>query len=342
MSHLSVPEFDHPNAGVLLGQVLRDVSRSFYLTLRILPASIRPQIGLAYLLARASDTIADTEAVPIEERLQVLDSFRAQIASNSGTFRPLMLAARQENPAERILLERLNEVLQLFYRLPEGDARCVRQVLKTITEGQRRDLERFPTPSSGVVGFIDTAAELDEYTFQVAGCVGEFWTHMCLRHLRPMPSVDPSSLIQRGIRFGKGLQLVNILRDIPADLRNGRCYLPRQELNHAGLAPEDLLNPQNESALRPAYNHWLTRAADHLAAGWSYTLDLPRSWIRVRLACAWPILIGIQTLARLQTGAVLNPDIRIKLSRAEIRTILRRSIVSYPFRGRWERLFPSS
>ena len=56
----------------LLQDLLRDVSRSFYLTLKLLPGSIREQIGLAYLLARATDTIADTGAVSVEERLAAL------------------------------------------------------------------------------------------------------------------------------------------------------------------------------------------------------------------------------------------------------------------------------
>ena len=57
----------------MLTALLRDVSRSFYLTLRVLPAAIRPQIGLAYLLARTTDTIADTELVPVEGRLAALE-----------------------------------------------------------------------------------------------------------------------------------------------------------------------------------------------------------------------------------------------------------------------------
>ena len=63
----------------LLTTLLRDVSRSFYLTLRVLPAAVRPQIGLAYLLARTSDTIADTEMVALPKRLQALDGFRARV-----------------------------------------------------------------------------------------------------------------------------------------------------------------------------------------------------------------------------------------------------------------------
>ena len=53
----------------LLVDLLQATLRSFYLTLRVLPAAVRPQIGLAYLLARTTDTIADTELVPLEQRL---------------------------------------------------------------------------------------------------------------------------------------------------------------------------------------------------------------------------------------------------------------------------------
>ena len=48
------------------GPLLASVSRSFYLTIRILPAKLRGPIGLAYLLARASDTIADSAHDPVQ------------------------------------------------------------------------------------------------------------------------------------------------------------------------------------------------------------------------------------------------------------------------------------
>jgi farnesyl-diphosphate farnesyltransferase len=78
-----------------------------------------------------------------------------------------------------------------------------------------------------------------------------------------------------GKRFGKGLQLVNILRDLPEDLRRGRCYLPAERLADCSLTPLDLLKPTNESKLRPLYNKYLDRAAADLKAGWIYTNTLP-------------------------------------------------------------------
>ena len=56
----------NPARALLLGSLLKSVSRSFYLTLRVLPTGMRDPVGLAYLLARAADTIADTSLIPPE------------------------------------------------------------------------------------------------------------------------------------------------------------------------------------------------------------------------------------------------------------------------------------
>jgi farnesyl-diphosphate farnesyltransferase len=141
-----------------------------------------------------------------------------------------------------------------------------------------------------------------------------------------------------GVRFGKGLQLVNILRDLPADLRAGRCYLPSDELANAGLAPADLLSPANEAKFRPVYTRYLDLAESHLTAGWEYTNRIWWRQVRVRLACAWPILIGGATLQRLRRESVLDPACRVKISRPELRRILWRSLWRYPGPGSWRKL----
>jgi farnesyl-diphosphate farnesyltransferase len=335
----SQPSVSRADARYLLNDLLRDVSRSFFLTLRVLPGAVRQQIGLAYLLARAADTIADTGAVSLIERLSALRILRHRIlASGPEPVALPELQAQQSSPAERILLERINEALELLFRNEGADLRLIQNVLQTITEGQELDLIRFGSSSQNNVTALNTDAELDDYTYRVAGCVGEFWTRICVAHLKPEPRVPIQDLVDRGIRFGKGLQLVNILRDLPADLRNGRCYLPWPALQLVGLRPADLLDPAAEAKLRPVYDQWLKHAEEHLDAGWSYVLDLPRSWMRVRLACAWPVLIGFATLDKLKTGAVLKQDTRIKVSRKEVKRILTRSVLFYPFRRAWNDL----
>jgi farnesyl-diphosphate farnesyltransferase len=325
----------------LLTTLLRNVSRSFYTTLRVLPAKVRPQIGLAYLLARTTDTVADTELVPIEQRLRALQDLRERIQGTRET--PLdfgELARRQGSAPERLLLEQCESSLALLLALAPADRELIRQVLSTILSGQELDLRRFAGASADHIVALRTDEELDDYTYRVAGCVGEFWTRICRANLFRHATLDDASLLENGVRFGKGLQLVNILRDLPADLRHGRCYLPGERLPALGLKPEDLLAPVSEPRLRPLYNSYLDRAAAHLLAGWAYTNALPRRSVRVRLACAWPILIGFETLKLLRTGNVLDPEQRIKVSRRQTRRLICRSILYYPLPAAWRGLVP--
>ena len=219
-----------------LNDLLKATSRSFYLTLRVLPAAVRPQIGLAYLLARTTDTIADTELVPLEQRLDALKRLRERILGPSTA--PLNfgeLAKHQGSSAEAALLEKVEDSLALLQTLSPDDQQLVRTVLNTITGGQELDLRRFAGASAEKIVALETAAQLDDYTYRVAGCVGEFWTKMCRAHLFPKLRLDDAQLLADGVRFGKGLQLVNILRDLPADLKKGRCYLPSEKLETGGI-----------------------------------------------------------------------------------------------------------
>jgi len=340
----------------LLTDLLEAVSRSFYLTLRVLPPVIRPQIGLAYLLARTTDTIADTELVPLEQRVGALQKMRERILGQSTARLDFGdLARHQGSPAERALLESCEAGLALLQTFSAADQQLIRDVLDIIISGQELDLRRFgslastlqragdkpkPELEPGVqrIVALKTDAELDDYTYRVAGCVGEFWTKLCRAQVFPKARLDDSFLLTNGVRFGKGLQLVNVLRDLPADLRKGRCYLPADRLAGIGLAPADLLRPDNEFKLRPLYAEYLDRAETHLAAGWAYTNALPWRCARVRLACAWPILVGVKTLERLRAGNVLDSQQRIKISRREVRGMVAQSLVLYPWPRAWRKL----
>jgi farnesyl-diphosphate farnesyltransferase len=328
--------------GHLLKSLLRDVSRSFYLTLRVLPARIRPQIGLAYLLARTTDTIADTELVPVEQRLAALETLKKRIQGGQGQLEFGELARHQGSPAERALLEQTDSSLKLLEALAPADQELVRAVLETITSGQELDLRRFAGASAERIVALQHETELEDYTYRVAGCVGEFWTKICRAHLFPKARLDDGALLRDGVRFGKGLQLVNILRDLPVDLRHGRCYLPAEGLAGCGLAPADLLAPANATRLRPLLDTWLNRAEAHLLAGWTYTNALPLGCVRVRLACAWPLLIGRETIALLRAGNVLDPQRRVKISRPQVKRIIWRSVLYYPFPTSWNGLFQSA
>src|SRR5262249_44599360 len=216
-----------------------------------------------------------------------------------------------------------------------SDQELIRLVLSTIISGQELDLQRFGHANGSQIVALPDEQALDDYTYRVAGCVGEFWTRICRAHLFPQHPVDEAGFLIKGVRFGKGLQLVNVLRDVPADLRQGRCYLPENHLREAGVVPLDLLEPANFQRVQSFYNGLVGLAAAHLEAGWEYTNMLPRTCIRLRLACAWPILIGLATLAKLRRGNVLDASQRIKVSRPEVRGLILASLAGQVLPGVW-------
>jgi farnesyl-diphosphate farnesyltransferase len=272
--------------------------------------------------------VADTRLIPRPERLCHLETLQRAFSGEPADTAAVAAACApgQVQTAERRLLERLSETIARVDRLAEGDRGEVRRVLATITRGQIADLEQFPGEDAASLTALPTQASLDAYTYLVAGCVGEFWTALHISHRRALAGWDARAMSAQGVRFGKALQLTNILRDVPADLRHGRCYLPGDELAALGLTPHDLLDPSRTRAARPLYEQLLAVALGHYDVAWHYTLAIPRHEWRMRLACAWPLLIGLATLAALaQASDPLASPAPIKISRAEVRRLLARS-----------------
>lgn len=315
-----------------LRRILKQVSRSFSLTLAVLPASLREPMGLAYLLARAADTIADTRILPRADRLHHLDVFRQELDLPAASRLPEIakaLTGPQRIPAERELLRRLPECFALFRGLPDADRRRIRGLLLTLTHGMQNDLRTFPGESEGRLVALETRADLERYTYFAAGCVGEFWTDMVAARCPALRGWDLAAMRRRGMRFGQGLQMTNVLRDLAHDLRIGRCYLPRRDLAAIGLAPEDLLGSEALERLRPLLRELLAVALAYYAEGWAYTLAIPPREIRLRLACAWPLLIGLSTLDEIRRDPhLLDPRVTVKISRPAVYGILLRSAAS--------------
>jgi farnesyl-diphosphate farnesyltransferase len=315
----------------LLGDLLRQVSRSFYLSLAILPRPLREPLGLAYLLARAADTVADTRLIARAERIGHLHALRRAYAGDGAEVAAVARAAApyQTHAAERRLLERVEAILARVASLPERDRAGVRGVLATLTDGMLFDLDRFPGEDPAGLAALDTLAELDRYTYLVAGCVGELWTDLHVLHRPRLRRWDPEGMRAIGIRFGKALQMTNVLRDVPGDLAHGRCYLPARELTALGLAPGDLLQPDGAARARPLLDRLLGITLEHYDAAWRYTRAVPRREWRMRLACAWPLLIGQATLEALVAHpnplAAAPP---VKVPRATVRAILARSVIT--------------
>ena len=322
----------HDTRRHLLTTLLKRVSRAFYLSIRVLPSDMREPVAIAYLLARAADTIADTPSISAERRLTHLKEFREIIEGESDTHVATQLSSAltdlQPTAGERHLLGSLLEVFDLLDALGESDAKAVRSVVSILTSGMVFDLTTFGEPNTGNLTSLETEEQLDEYCYLVAGCVGEFWTDISTAHTSSLLHWNANDMRSLGVQFGLALQMTNILRDVPRDLRMGRCYLPDSELEKVGLRADDLLDSANDWRAHPILAWGIRRALEHFGAAEQYILAIPRRNLRLRLATLWPVLIGLGTLAELAaSGDWLNPNAGIKIPRRAVYGIIALSVL---------------
>ena len=276
-------------------KVLKDVSRSFYLSLRFLPEGFRAPTSVGYLLARASDTIADAGELEVEQRRKLLGQF-LEFVNEGKDFEMPKVGGLPEG--EQVLMSRLDECVGALSELPEWQQVSVRKVVGIITEGQRWDLDRFE--GTGVVG-LESDEELRNYTYQVAGCVGEFWTEIGFGTESNFARAGREEMMRWGRAYGRSLQLINILRDVPEDWENGRCYLPG-----AGTQ-EDLMRERQR---------WIEEARAGLDQADRYAEALNGK--RMRFGTVLPAMIGRETLVRLEESDWAAWVARVKVSRRDV------------------------
>ena len=320
--------------------LLESTSRSFYPTLKYLPKKIRGQIGLLYLLARVADTIADSKHGDTDVLLQVLKSYNDVAQGRSENLPDFSdIAELQTNASEAELLRNVEDVVEALEVYSREDQERMLECLDIIVGGQILDLERFgPAKEGGEISALTNDEQLDDYTYRVAGCVGVFWTKMSLAHLMSLSPEKEKEFFEKGIRFGKALQMINILRDIPEDLRFGRCYIPSDALARHDLKPNDLLDDGNIEKFRPLYDEYLDLANGHFDAAVDYIRMLPEGQFRLKASCMLPVLIGQRTVTLLRTGNILNSEERIKVTRDEIKVYARKLLRALLIPGGVKRL----
>lgn len=298
-------------------KALKEVSRSFYLSLRLLPREMRAAASVGYLLARTSDTIADSAQAAVELRLAALEEFKSALLGESPAPRwTSALLNGIVDPSERRLMETTADWIAWLNALPAEERRLVREVVEIIIGGQQLDLRRFATADAENPVALADEAELEDYTWRVAGCVGAFWTKLGFLTMgKRFSHEDETRLLELGVRYGKALQLVNILRDLPADLRDGRCYLP-------------VADPRDRALLMEQHRRWTDIAREWIGDGLRYADALCSR--RLRSASVLPAMIGRETLARLATVDWQTLEARVKVPRSGIYRALIVSFLKRP------------
>jgi len=309
--------------------LLRNVSRSFYLSMKTLPLDMREPVSLGYLLARSSDTIADTASVSQELRLDLLGKIRKQIFEKGEGLDDYSdqlkseFCPHQSHDGEKQLLNQLPDCFEWLNQMDRANQFSVIKVLGHITNGQLWDVEKFGSKDKENPAFVETAEELEQYTYRVAGSVGEFWTEVGYSNGgRDFSNEGTKEMKEFGRLYGQGLQLVNVIRDIGEDLANGRCYLPKDELIQQGWNEEEGRPP--DELLLKVINKWREQCREWLQAGQQYVGRVKSK--RVRYATILPLLIAKKTVDLIEKA---GPDIlqkKVKVSRGGVRKIMARAL----------------
>jgi farnesyl-diphosphate farnesyltransferase len=227
-----------------LDDLLLRTSRTFAMSIPLLPEPTRQEVKIAYLLFRVADTLEDADLWGRGERIAALDAMVQLLHSPTLAADALALTqqVRLHPPSVHEgyveLLLALPELMAALESLEQrARATIILHALRT-AEGMRGFVERQGDNGSLVLRDVE---DLKDYCYVVAGIVGEMLTELFL--LQISARADLVARLRRHSRaFGEGLQLVNILKDAEDDHHHGRVYLPAEAPREAifELARQDL------------------------------------------------------------------------------------------------------
>ena len=292
-------------------RILPRVSRTFALSIRLLPGSLGTAVLSAYLLCRIADTIEDDHSASVARKAELLETLLAALDDPAAA--EVLAAAAPE------LVAGAPHVLAVYASLPERSRLRVRQWVAEMVHGMEKFVRLYP---DGIR--IRTLAEYKEYCYYVAGTVGHLLTHLWHEHTRSIGVAEYRALWRKCRAFGEALQTVNILKDIAWDVRHENAiYVPEQSLRDHGSSHGTLLSPAHVAQNHAAISELIDLAWRDLDQALEYFVTLPRRAVSVRAFCLLPLLFAFATLRDL-TGsrAMLREGGTVKISRAEVRSLM--------------------
>lgn len=275
--------------------VLPRVSRTFALNIRLLGPDLRLPVCVAYLLCRVADTLEDAWPGPAADVRARFGLLRRALAGDGSAAQRLAAeaAALKGGRDDHRVVAELPRLLRARDTLSAHEQLALAEALEVMTAGMCRYAARSAERGESVP-YLDTEAELHDYCWVVAGCVGVMLTRLFEPLARDGSTASEARLALAPV-VGEALQLTNILLDWPRDLRRGRCYLPAEWLAEAGVTPAELVQRDRpEVRALSARLEALARAA--LARVPDYLERVPARALRYRVFCLWPALWALASL----------------------------------------------
>ena len=291
-------------------RALAGVSRTFALTIPLLPTQVRHAIGNAYLLCRIADTIEDEPALADELKQVFLGRFAEVVLGRSSTesFANDLSSSLSEatHKSERDLVSNTSPVVDYHTNLPSGQREPIERCVETMCEGMA---EFVGTDSAG----LPTMTHVERYCYVVAGVVGEMITEVLCDYSNNIDS-RKIELSKLSVPFGRGLQLVNILKDHREDRKRGVTWLPRQVFDTRGGG----MRRHGESNIVTRIKHVVNVAQRDLEAALRYIQLIPTYERGVRSFLAITLGLAVLTLRRIQLNPGFQRGDDVKISRRQV------------------------
>ncbi len=300
-------------------EVLPAVSRTFALSIRVLPGELGRAVLTAYLLCRIADTLEDEPVLPAQSKAALLDELERCFgdAAAADAF-PARVNAIAGNAAHVQLTRQTDLVFVLFRSLPAATREHVRRWVTEMIVGMRKFVLLYPF---GIR--IQSVEEYKEYCYYVAGTVGYLLTDLWHEHASSISDARYAVLRERCREFAEALQTVNILKDVATDAnRENSIYVPEELLRVHGSSHATMLEPDRIPGTREALATLVQLAWRDLDGARSYLLLIPRRAVSIRVFCMMPLLFAYATLRDLtRTPQALVRGEVVKISRREVKSL---------------------
>jgi farnesyl-diphosphate farnesyltransferase len=297
-------------------RILQGVSRTFALTIPVLPSALYRAVANGYLLCRIADTIEDDANLPFAAKQEFSEQFIAGVrGDHDGTLFGSTLAARlaaHNSPAERDLITNTARVLRITHSLNPTQRRALERCVRVMIDGMV-----FYQGQETLDGVIDQVA-MDRYCYYVAGVVGEMLTELFCDYC-PSMAGRKSELLRLGVSFGQGLQMTNILKDIWEDRLRGACWLPRDRFSRSGIRLSDLRAGSGGTEFAAALRDLIAIAHGHLSIALTYTLAIPPNETGMRKFCLWALGMAVLTLQKINRNPWFEDGQQVKISRRTVK-----------------------
>ena len=297
-------------------RALARVSRTFALTIPQLPRKIRYVIGNAYLLCRIADTIEDEPHLDPDCKRKFLQQFDEVVAgsASANTFVEELSTQLSDKtaPGEKELVTNSELVVEYHRQLSHGYRDAINRCVGTMCNGMAEYAE------AGSSRHHDLH-HLDRYCYYVAGVVGEMLTDVFCEYSAEI-KLRKEELRNLSTRFGRGLQLINILKDHHEDRSRGVNWLAHKPMSANSISSTS--NVQETQATQSKIIRLLGIAQDHLDAALQYTLLIPANEPAIRRFLAWTLGFAVLTCRRMHANPAFKKGDEAKISKLQVYTTI--------------------